>query len=243
MTDRLNLPLKRPSSSDQVITSLTQKAQVLRRLLDGRCSLSVSIGGKRDIFLSTILSVNRRESTLDIDALNPTIEHGILLASSGLNISCKLEGVSVNFSTNISKIQTMEGTDYYVLAFPERIYYGQQREHYRIYISMLRRPAIQLELDNHIISDGEVANISQGGVLAVLPPDVEIKSGNRVPNCNIKFGDREGFTTTVEICHQRTHPKTGQIEVGLLFLDLNKAQKKLLRRHATQIERQNARSS
>ena len=243
MTDSLNLPLKPLSSSEQIITSLAQRSQVLRRLLDNRCLLSVSLAGQKEIFLSAILSVNRRDSTFDIDELNPTVEQGVLLASPLINITGQLQGVSVRFSTSISQIQTIDGDAYYVLTFPEKIFYAQQREYYRIYISMLRRPSIRLEFDDQEYNSGEIANISLGGVLAVLPRDVKLTTGDRVPNCNIKFNNEEEITATIEIRHQRVHPKTGQIEAGLIFLNLNKEQKKLLRKHATRIEREIARSS
>ncbi|MBV1932705.1 MAG: flagellar brake protein [Porticoccaceae bacterium] len=243
MINGSNPALAQPPLPDQTITDLAQRTQVLRRLLDSRCLLSVSLSNHNDSFLSTILAVDKERLSLDIDELNPHIEAIKLLNSQHLDITGQLEGVSVRFSARVNKVQTRDETAYYTLAFPAEIYYAQQRQHYRIYLGMLQRPEIQLENEGHPPIIGEVVNISLGGAMVLLPHDAKADTFDQTLNCQIIFRNGKKFTATIEIRHQRAHPKTGQIEISILFLKLSRAQEKELQKHTAYLERENVRSN
>lgn len=228
--------------NSSAVADPAQQAQILRQLLNNRCQLGIKVPGSENIFASTILSVNRDENSLELDELTP--EPGHLLAASGqqLEVSATLLGVLVGFSVRIMHIGQEGGNWVYVAHFPKELIYEQQREYYRIYAGMMARPTIEIRMDEQTIVKGELANISLGGALAQLPPQLDLAIGDQQRGCKIIFARNEVFEVDVEIRHLQPDPKTRAVKAGVLFVDLDQQQLRALQKHTANIERQNMRA-
>ncbi len=218
-----------------------QQAQILRQLLDNRCQLSVKVPGSESTFVSTVLSVNRDENSMELDELTPEPGHLLAVNSQQLEVSTTLLGVLVSFSVRIARIGQEGGNWVYVAHFPNELVYEQQREYYRIYMGMMARPTIEIRLDDQTVVKGELANISLGGALAQLPPQFDLEIGDQRHGCKIKFAKNDVFEVDVEIRHLQPDPKTNAVKAGLLFVGLDQQQLRALQKHTANIERQNMR--
>ena len=225
----------------QALTDPAQQAQILERLSANRCALKLSLSNQEVVFASKVQSVNRKKHTLVISDPRPAINPRTLLNSPRVTITAQTRGTPILFSASVLKVFRKKRANYYVVTFPEKLYYGKKRAYYRTYIRMLQRPRIQMNVNEYSHFTGEVADISLGGVLAILPKDARIESGIDFANCNIMFGEDEQIAALTEIRHQSTHPKTGRVTTGLAFIDLSNAQQSLIQKNALQIERENVR--
>ncbi len=223
------------------VTDPLQQAQILRQLLDNRCLLSVRVPCSESIFVSAILSVNRDESSLELDELTPQPGHLLAVNSQQLEVSTTLLGVLVSFSVRIARVSQEGGNWVYVTHFPNELVYEQQREYYRIDMGMMAPPTIEIRVDDQTVVKGELANLSLGGALTQLPRQLHLNIGDRCQGCKIKFAKTDIFEVDAEIRHVQPDPKTNAVKAGLLFVGLDPQQLRALQKHTANIERQNMR--
>lgn len=239
MTKEPPPPVQSVAGLNRSIRDAAGQTALLREIANARRFLEVTVVGFRGTFTSALLSLDSKKKTFNIDALSPVAGNRLIGRSSTVYVRCNLNGIEVSFPSPILRVGEDKNGTFYVLRYPKEINHAQKREHYRIYIGMLQRPAIYLLSADGSEASGEIANISPGGLLAVLPKESHIKPGGANVQGYILFSDGSELPLTLKVTHHHTNPKTGRVKVGLHFIHLSQQQGDTLSRQLALIQRKN----
>lgn len=223
------------------ITNSTQQAQVLKRLMEADSLLTVSVPTSEDVFLSRILAVDRDRQSLSIDELNPEPGHMLATQQKTLTIAGSLEGVPVEFTAQVVKINRDSGNWYYTLPFPDTLYYAQQRQYHRTYVTLSQRPAVRLNTDTDKFQ-AELLNVSLGGALAITPAQTNLTTDAQL-TCDISFASGVKLQIDATVRHLQADEDGKSVKIGLQFVGLDQQQMQILQRQTAHIERRNMRGS
>lgn len=144
--------------------SVGQIAQVLRRLQDQRCLLTVRVGTAIEAFTSAILEVVHKDEYLVLDELTPRDGHERLKDTRDVQVRAILDGLEVRFVSRVVQINTESGLPFYVVPFPERIDYPQRRQLHRVPVPLNTGYTVSVLLPDERILSGELRDISPEGI-------------------------------------------------------------------------------
>ena len=235
--------LKRRSSPEHdpsEVSLPTQIAHILRRLARHHTLITVSLPDCEDSFSSTILEFERGANVLSIDELNPEHGHGLLLAQKRLRISARLKGVAVDFETSLQGVRQEDGIAIYSVAIPSMLHYHQRRAHFRAVIGPAQEVPIVLETTQGRLLEGQVHDISPGGIGARfhhVGAD-ELRCGERIENCAVELPRGQAVHSALEVCFVDPSEAPAQLKVGGRFVELTRANEHTIARFIADLERQ-----
>lgn len=231
----------RPSEYQSQTTRITNPAQIvtlLRRASEGRELLTVFLRDSTRPYNSAVLEVDTDQGYLLLDELNPLDGHQRLAAGSHLRASCRIRGVELSFRTTVSEISGESGVAYYRVPMPEELHYQQRREHYRVEVGRGLVIPIYLILEPDGKVDGQLCDLSAGGLHMRLETTTLLKRGQRIDRCTIPLPKGDEFRTALEVRYARFEDNAKWLRVGARFLDLSRAQRNRIQRVVAQIERE-----
>jgi len=221
------------------ITNTARIATVLNNIKGSRALLWVKLPGSGKQYNSAVLEVDNHAGVMILDELNPREGHDKLLSAKNFDVHAQLKGVDVNFRGTLADYGTEAGIAYYQVPIPKLIYYRQLRAYYRVEVSMAHL-GLSLYLDNDQILEGELFDISAGGICirftGSLPPF--FKRGFQVPQCNIALGENEQISCKLEVCYVTKPDNRGRIHLGARFIDMEKPQERMVERYVAAIDRE-----
>jgi len=221
------------------ITNTARIATILNNLKARRALLRVTMPGSGKQYNSAVLEIDNNAGIMVLDELNPREGHDKLLAAKGFDIHAQLKGVDVNFRCTLADHGTDAGIAYYRVPIPKLVYYRQLRAYYRVEVGLAHLP-VSLHLDNEQTVEGELFDISAGGVCirlrGGLPPF--FKRGFQVPQCDIQLGESDTLSCKLELCYVSKPDNRGRIHVGARFIDMERAQERAVERYVAAIDRQ-----
>ncbi len=233
----------------RTVDSPAHIALLLQRLMDADCAVTVTQTGDHRVTQFFITSVNSAQHTMEMCSAEHTQSRGPTVTEvkpANLHLTSQIDGVFLSFSADLIKQGKYTEKNHTTLAFPKEVLSTQQRENYRILPRMMNRPAIQLDGPAGSTC-GEIANVSMGGALALLPNNrdsqevVTSNADGQLVMCAITFDEDPTVVTSARVCHHHRHPATGEIIAGLTFIPLDRETRVQLQRHTSRIERENAR--
>ena len=238
MLDRLKRILRRPAlnvaaeNSDEAPSSprpigdyVIDPVQVFRVLKDlQKCHalLSVRVPGVHRAFLSSLLDVDGEENLIVLDELNPNRGHELLARRDHFVVDALLRKVTVSFRVTNFLIGEQDGIPFLKARIPEEIYYPQRRKSRRITVHSALRIPFQANLAAEPYRlDGNLANLSEGGLAAVVSLPLEAKLPRELKNCYVSFpeGDVIGFSLSIR--YEKRISKEKQMIIGGSFSDID----------------------
>lgn len=224
---------------------LVKSKDEIQTLLSKTCKthtlLTVVFDGINKEFGSMILEMNTDRNYLVLDELYPRNGINFPLLNEKLLISTQLEGIELSFSGVVEAISEKDGDEYYKVAIPKKLYYRQQRETYRVPISISTPLSAALSTEDDVLIHAELRDISLGGLCARLttPAGEFLTTGIEIPTCIIQTPEGKKIVSSLEIVRvEETQPLRNQ-KIGARFISLGKADRYELSRLIAKLDREN----
>lgn len=186
---------------------------------------------------SSLIEVGR--GALLLDQVNHSEGHAQLLAEKSFRALSKYKGVTVTFDCRLLGLTESEDGLRYRVAFPERIYYPQLREFFRIQVRSLNLPLHirSRGAGNEETVVGRVEDLGPNGIGFVLESDLFIRKLDVLRYCVLRIEDDRQLTFDVQVRNVRPWGSGGRIRVGGKFVNLSKKNAGLIRREITRLQR------
>lgn len=224
----------------EVISDPIQIKLYLKRILDNRTLLSAAIPDDNSIFNSVIISIDNEKGRILIDQLHPEHGHNKLLDKGKLTIFAGLEGIDLSFQCILMDVDEKSGIPFYTLSFPQHLKYYQRRSSYRVQVIRSLSIPIILTCETDEILEGELDNISTGGMCvrfsATFPNFVE--NGLLIPRCELELPDEGMILFSTEVRHIVHSKKGGLGYLGLRNENINALEQRSINRFVTSLERE-----
>lgn len=219
------------------VQHLPQVIGLLRRIKDQRTLLSVRVPGHEGTFNSLLLEVDADRQFILLDELNPRAGHDLVAETRQVRVHCQCQGVELSFTCPVEIGQGREGISFYKAALPEYINYLQRRLNYRVRVTFDMTVPVHLPVDEEQIVDGQLFDVSVGGVGFNVGMQVQLERGQILDSCNIELSSKESLQTPLEIRFIQADPQQRIQRIGAAFVNLEPQQEHAIRRFVTQLER------
>ena len=230
-TQHLDTPL--PDSEQ--ITDLNRVVCLLERLAKQHSLLTVHIPGHQEQFSTSIVSVD--DTNVLLDELLPAAGHRLLLQARALQVSGKLDGIEFRFIAALEDVDEQGGMITYRAHLPTRLDYRQRRMDYRAHIPIAQRLRVVIDRGGEEL-EGELYDLSLGGVGMVLPGEAPALRPRRWYDCAVEMPDTDWLYCRIELCHARTIPDHDRHLVGARFDRLTPVQSRQVGRCIAMLERE-----
>lgn len=220
------------------ITHASQIAGLLRRILDSRVLLSVQVPGHAGIFNSLLLQVNADQKFIVLDELNPAAGHQLARQVGRLQVHCQSQGVEISFGCDIDTGSDRGGISYYRAPLPTVLQYLQRRLNYRVRMVLDKEIPVHLQLDASTEAEGQLFDLSLGGVGFNLTSDIRLERGQTLDPCVIRLPTGDTLQVRLEIRFVQTDDRRPTQRIGARFVGLEPQQGNMLRRLVTHLERE-----
>ncbi|MBU1191869.1 MAG: flagellar brake protein [Gammaproteobacteria bacterium] len=221
------------------VTHLPQIIGLLRRIRDQRVLLSVRVPGHDGTFNSLLLEVDPEKNIILLDELNPTSGHELVKEEKKIRVQCQCQGIELGFVCSVDVAKDKSGISIYRAAIPDSISYMQRRGSYRVRVGMsVNVPVVLPSEVNQTNIEGQLFDLSIGGLGANLPMEPALKRGQIIETCVIHLPNNETIQAELEIRFVRLDEAHRTQRIGAAFLHLNPQQKNRIRRFVTHLERE-----
>jgi c-di-GMP-binding flagellar brake protein YcgR len=220
------------------ITHPPQIAGLLRRILDNRVLLRVQVPGHPGIFNSLLLQVNTDQKFIILDELNPTAGHRFAQQTGRLQVHCQSQGVEIGFACDIETRSDASGVSYYRAPLPALLHYLQRRMNYRVRVVLDKDIPVYLQLDADTEVEGQLFDLSLGGMGFNLASDIRLERGQVLERCTIRPPAGDPLRVQLEIRFVQTDERRPTQRIGARFVSLGPQQENALRRFVTHLERE-----
>jgi c-di-GMP-binding flagellar brake protein YcgR len=182
------------------VLSRMEILSVLNELIHRREPVTVSFGGGRLSFLTTLLEV--RPQALIFDMGGDVEANDKLPASETCVFAARPEGVRVQFSAGRARRFSWGGSDAFWVPVPERIVRLQRRESFRVALPVLGGPVLKVFADG----DGKprewpIHDLSVGGLGASVGADCGIEVGSQLARISFSLHGKEQIRSAATVAH------------------------------------------
>ncbi len=213
------------------------------KLLRGLCHTSTVVSlyfpeRPQQGYGSSLIEVGR--GALLLDQVNHPKGHAQLLAEKSFRALSKYQGVTVTFDCRLLGLTESKDGLRYRVAFPERIYYPQLREFFRIQVQSLKLPLHirgRDEVGHEETVVGRVEDLGPNGIGFVLESDLFIRKLDVLRCCVLRIEEDRQLTFDVQVRNVRRWGQGPRIRVGGRFVNLSKKNAGLIRREITRLQR------
>ena len=210
-------------------------ASLLRRIIEQRALVRVTVPGGRASYNSAILRMDPEQDLLILDELNPRIGHERLLEVGRLHASAQVQGIETRFSGALEEVGNSAGIAFYRLRFPKDVLYLQRRTSFRVRISTTTPVAAMFERDGDSLR-GRVLDLSEGGMGVEFSRHVTLHPGEIVP-CRMRLPNGQQVGCKLEVRHVIGSQDQGKIRIGGRFVELHPQRRKMLSRLVAELQR------
>lgn len=235
-------PLHGLGEKDAVeISDPHQIKRLIGELKERRVLITVALPDVPDLYNSAVLDVDGAQRQLVLDELTPSPGHERLLNSRELMVYARLDGLSVRFQSALVSHAHENGIALYHVELPERLYHGQKRSYYRVRVGLGVRLPVIVEREDQPTIDGELRDLSVGGVGMAFAPQTRIQQGEHLSNCVIDLPDGGTLSCSLEVRYASVDENHQELRIGARFANLTPAQERSVQRCVHDLEREHIR--
>ncbi len=221
------------------ITHVPQIANLLRRIRDHKVLLSVRVPGHDGVFNSLLLDVSPERNLVLLDELSPQEGHALACEVRQLKIRCQCQGVELSFACKINIGQSQRGISFYHAPLPSSLTYLQRRNDFRVHVGVSLAVPLHLPIEGmHQVVDGDVTDLSMGGLGANISDGIKLNRGQIIDNCQLDLPKGESLQTEIEIRFVRQNSHNHTQHIGASFHHIQPQHEHVLRKLVTQLERE-----
>jgi len=219
------------------ITNLRESARLLDKVRGQRSLLQISIPGVPEVFFSFIINISLDDQFILLDELSAKHGHELLLLHKRLNIQSKVDGIGIQFSTNLISSRCDDGIPVYKVEYPQNILYFQKRQNYRINLGLGTNIPIKLKRDDGTPMYGKVFNLSESGAGIALAPPYTVQFSELVPYCEIRLSDNQNVTCQLEIRYANSGDMDNGQKLGGKFIGLSGEHQRVISKTVINLQR------
>ena len=221
------------------ITAPARIKTVLKRLLQARSLLTVSLSQVSDSYNSILLSLGPDDGSMMLDELTPAAGHTHLLRVRTLHIQAQLRGVEISFSSDLIEAGAKDGMALYRVSLPSVLNYAQRRANYRAHVGMATVVPVTFTTQAGLKIGGHLCDISAGGLCARFAPQaVKLAQGELIYNCVMRLTSGEEVACAIEVRFVNTDAHAGQWLVGGRFIKMERVQQHRVERFVAALDRE-----
>lgn len=242
MTQMLQAEPPKPSPNTILVRQPSLIHRLLNELHDAKVLVTVSLPDTAELFNSAVLAVKfGDDGAVLLDELTPRHGHDCLLEKRSLQVYGRLHGLSVRFNTELLDAGEDKGIAFYRVRLPTEVEHGQKRAYYRVRVGLGFKVPVTLAGETDTAVDGELRDISIGGIGAAFPVNAPIESGADVESCWIDLPGGEAVSCALKVRHTEVDTSHRELRVGASFAGLTPAQERVVQRCIHTLEREEIR--
>lgn len=239
--------LPSPPSDAAERCRLSARAEVLsylRQAVERRATVAAFFGGGNDRFATTLLSVNPQFEELVFDCSGDPEANAAILRSGRITFVTVIDDVKVQFDTQRAEATVFDGLPAYRTRIPSSLLRLQFREFFRVAPPLSRPLACRLPdpRQRGAVLELRVLDISAGGLALLLPCELPLEVGDRIPECRVALTEvgEIVFEAEVRSLLSYTGPGAGDgaWRCGLRFVALPGTQTALVQRYVMKLQRE-----
>jgi c-di-GMP-binding flagellar brake protein YcgR len=218
---------------------------LLRRALNNRSLVAVTVEGEPQSYNSAILEVVREGRYLVLDELNPKTGHAVMATGRNVELRVLVDGIELRFHSHVAQVGNNDGLPYYKIAFPDSFHFDQKRDQRRIRVPLNQRYEVQLLFEDDREVTGELRDLSMGGLSARvhsgrLDPEAD---KNALVMCRLAISKEHSIVADVEIRYVSAaqHPRVPRF--GARFVGLSSTVSNRIEKLCDELESKNRRGA
>ena len=232
-------PLSESSATEEetVITRGEKIYSLVKQLTDGHIVVKLSFTGLEDSFKSTIRKIDPSRKFLIMERILSARGHEQLMLAKAVIIKAQFNGAVIRFQSQIKRYFYSHDDEHYELVMPEKIYYSQRRNNFRVKINttdLVPFSARHKKSPNPI--KAVVRDIGMSGIGLVAEEGIHIQPGDQLSCCSMQLSNTEKLNFTLEVRFVLASP-SGSVRIGGRFKDLNQRSSMLINRFVRKMER------
>jgi len=247
MFNVLNKNRGRPDEPTPVITGhhISDHKQITSLLMHAykkHVLFNASFPGHNAQFSTALLGIYDEHGFVVLDELTPRIGHRLFLKEKKINLSGRLEGVEMQFSTHLNEAREKGGIAFYKIRMPESVYYRQRRHDFRIASTgaNISFHGLRGKGVNQMLK-GYVSDISRSGVGVMLEDDVTLDQGEVLSSCIISMPGEGEVTFSMEVRFCFNNNRAQVTRIGGRYLEIDNASLRKIAYYISELERARAR--
>ena len=235
-------PSATPPDTDQYLFARKQIVALLIQAYKAHVLLNVSFPHKKTHFSTALLGIYDEHGFIVLDELTPKLGHDLLLKQKRMQLTGRLQGVDLSFSSKLIEAREKGGVAFYKAELPKRIRYLQRRECFRVTSSGIRIAfhALRGKGTNQMMR-GYLHDLSQKGVGVILEDDVDLLQGEILPNCIINIPGVGEALFSLEVRFIESGNRRQLTRLGGCFKDIDPQSLRKIRDTLNKMERVQAR--
>lgn len=219
------------------ITNPHESARLLEMARSRHSLLEVSMPGVPDIFFSAFLAINADDQFILMDEINTQQGHELLLVHKKINVSTKLNGIDLSFSSTLLNVFDKDGIAVYKIKYPESVLYLQQRKSYRINIGLGINIPVKMKREDGVPLYGNMINLSETGAGIALNSPCSVHMSEILPFCELRISEDQTIRCQLEIRYIKAKDDKKPQHIGGQFIGIDNMQQRELSRVVTDLQR------
>ncbi len=199
---------------------------LLKRLQQRKILLQVKVPLDPETYNSSILDVNNNPYILILDELNPKKGHKSLVDTGAIQVKATYDGLGIHFETSIAKVDESESISKYLLNFPEKLLYFQQREQFRVRVPADLKLQLRVTTSPDTSYTGRLTDLSLTGLGVNFEKEFACEQGARIKNCQLVAPDFDTLPLNIEIQYIKPDESNKSTHVGVSLFELEGEDKK-----------------
>ncbi|MGR8931492.1 MAG: flagellar brake protein [Gammaproteobacteria bacterium] len=233
---------------DYIVKNAKMVFKHFNELVTNKCLISAHFGDRNASFLTTIIDLDEKQKTINLDCAPSDNLDQQLLSSDKVLFRTELEGIKVSFSgKGIKKINT-DGEWVLSMPIPDSIFWMQRRQFYRVKIPLSHNNSyckLTFRIDDEEITESfRLYDLSIAG-FSLLNPNPkwaeQLQPGAEFADCTLRLHNgNQGYVSFVvkNNVQIRSSPLAVQDKIGCLFHPLTPSFESNVQRYMQDIELQ-----
>lgn len=215
---------------------------LLARIREARVLLSVIVPGATERYNSLLIESKPDEGYLLFDELTPADGHNLLKRTRQMRVYASIQGVQIDFNTQVEKIVDDGGAVGYRVPYPSEITYLQRRSSYRVMLPRAAALPILIELEDEFQYRGYVIDVSLGGIRARFPMEISevpyLRVPDHIPLSIIELSKESSFKSKLEVRFAAYDEEAGELVIGARFIESDRQALSNLGRFVMHLQRE-----
>ncbi|GAB6042847.1 flagellar brake protein [Endothiovibrio diazotrophicus] len=229
-------------SKGEQLTDPQRINALLGRIRQTRVLLTVIVPGGSGRYNSLLVAAEPDKGYLLLDELTPLDGHKQAVRQRKMRVYASLQGVQIDFHTDILEVVDEGGAIGYRVPYPTEITYLQRRSSFRVVLPRVAALPVIIELEDEFQFKGYVVDISAGGIRARFPLDANdvpyLRVGDRIPIGIIELSRESSFKSKLEVRFAAYDEDNHELVLGCRYVDVDRQALSGLERFVMHLQRE-----
>lgn len=158
-------------------------------------------------------------------------------SGDGAMVTAHAWGGVVRWTARIEGIGRHQGETDYQFAFPDSLSFVNQRESFRVRFCLSSRALVTIVQPDGARLEGQLRDLSSGGLRAELPPHPSLRRGACLESCTVTLCAGTQVLCGLEVRYVRVRGRSRRVVVGARFCSLSVEGRRLIERHILELQR------